>query len=131
MSSDSAVDRVFQQHIAEIESKAKESYGRQKWMMFGYWKAVAIHLRKIHRMVRSDIAYIHAGFPTRFDRPIIERQSETIRQLTRSLEACQKEILDLFNQKNALAYDLGKARKALSLAEAELAAGKELLERTT
>jgi hypothetical protein len=42
-------DLVFRLHIKEAETKARVSFERRKWMMFGYWKAVAIHLRKIYR----------------------------------------------------------------------------------
>ncbi len=45
---------VLDRHIAEAEGKAKASYERQKWMMFGYWKAIGVHLRKIKREFRKE-----------------------------------------------------------------------------
>ncbi len=40
---------ILDRHIAEAEEKAQISYTRSKWMMFGYWKAIAVHLRKVKR----------------------------------------------------------------------------------
>ncbi|MCK5235885.1 MAG: hypothetical protein KAR06_02775 [Deltaproteobacteria bacterium] len=50
-----SIDEIFDQHIAEAERKAQTSYDHRKWMMFGYWKAIAVHLRKIKREVCKDV----------------------------------------------------------------------------
>ena len=49
------VDDVFTAKIQEAEDKAKSSFDHQKWMMFGYWKAIAIHLRKVQRRIRTEL----------------------------------------------------------------------------
>jgi hypothetical protein len=49
------VDDIFGELTLEADSKAKTSFDRQKWMMFGYWKAIAIHLRKARRTLRSEL----------------------------------------------------------------------------
>lgn len=51
----SDVDDIISTKILEAEDKAKTSYERQKWMMFGYWKAIAIHLRKIQHTIRTEL----------------------------------------------------------------------------
>ena len=51
----SSIVTIFDRHIAEAEQKAQVSYNRRKWMMFGYWKAIAVHLRKIKRDVGKEI----------------------------------------------------------------------------
>jgi hypothetical protein len=43
------VVELIDNHINEAEEKAKKSLERHKYMMFGYWKAIAVHLRKIRR----------------------------------------------------------------------------------
>ena len=43
------VIEILDRHIADAEEKARVSYKRQKWMMFGYWKAVGVHLRKVRK----------------------------------------------------------------------------------
>lgn len=50
------VDRIFQTYIAEAEGKAKVSHERGKFIMYGYWKAIAIHLRKLRRRIVREIA---------------------------------------------------------------------------
>jgi len=40
---------ILDRHVDEAEEKARVNYTRGKWMMFGYWKAIAVHLRKIKR----------------------------------------------------------------------------------
>lgn len=42
---------ILERHIADAEQKARVNYDRRKWMMFGYWKAIAVHLRKIKREI--------------------------------------------------------------------------------
>jgi hypothetical protein len=42
---------IIDKHISEAETKADNSYNRRKWMMFGYWKAIGVHLRKIRREI--------------------------------------------------------------------------------
>jgi hypothetical protein len=43
---------VIDRHIKEAEDKAAVNFQRQKWMMFGYWKAIAVHLRKVRRELK-------------------------------------------------------------------------------
>jgi len=40
---------ILDRHIREAEDKAAVSLQRRKWMMYGYWKAIAVHLRKVRR----------------------------------------------------------------------------------
>ena len=44
---------ILDRHIAEAEAKAQTNYERRKWMMFGYWKAIAVHLRKVKREIKK------------------------------------------------------------------------------
>lgn len=46
---------ILDEHIAEAEEKAQVNYGRQKWMMFGYWKAIGVHLRKVKREYLKEV----------------------------------------------------------------------------
>ncbi|MCK4274617.1 MAG: hypothetical protein KAW90_06945 [Dehalococcoidales bacterium] len=48
-----SVIEILDQHIVEAEEKARESYARRKWMMFGYWKAIAVHLRKVKKELKG------------------------------------------------------------------------------
>lgn len=43
---------LLDRHIQEAEDKAAVNYERRKWMMFGYWKAIAVHLRKVRRELK-------------------------------------------------------------------------------
>lgn len=43
------ISEILQRHIDEAEGKADLSQKRRKWMMYGYWKAIAVHLRKVKR----------------------------------------------------------------------------------
>jgi hypothetical protein len=49
----SNIEEILDRHIAEAENKAKISYDRRKWMMFGYYKAIAVHLRKVKRELKK------------------------------------------------------------------------------
>jgi hypothetical protein len=44
-----SIIEILDRHIAEAEEKARVAYSRRKWMMFGYWKAIAVHLRKVKK----------------------------------------------------------------------------------
>jgi hypothetical protein len=35
--------------IAEAEGKAQRSHDKCKYIMYGYWKAIAVHFRKVRR----------------------------------------------------------------------------------
>lgn len=48
------VIEILDRHIAEAEEKARKSHDRRKYMMYGYWKAIAVHLRKIKREVMKS-----------------------------------------------------------------------------
>jgi hypothetical protein len=50
----STVEEIIARHIAEAEKKAKNAYSRPKWMMFGYWKAIAVHLRKVKKELEGS-----------------------------------------------------------------------------
>ena len=47
--------KILDRHISDAEQKAKVSYDRQKWMMFGYWKAIGVHLRKVKRELKKGV----------------------------------------------------------------------------
>ena len=49
----SSFAEIIDRHIADAEHKAEVSFSRRKWMMFGYWKAIATHLRKIKREMKE------------------------------------------------------------------------------
>lgn len=44
---------IIKKHELEAESKAEKSHERGKFIMYGYWKAIGVHMRKIHREVRD------------------------------------------------------------------------------
>lgn len=48
------LDALFARHIDEAERKAGESLAKRKYIMFGYWKAIAVHLRKIRREFKKE-----------------------------------------------------------------------------
>ena len=50
----STVIQILDRHIAEAEEKAKKSLDRRKYMMYGYWKAIAVHLRKVKREIIKE-----------------------------------------------------------------------------
>jgi len=62
------VESIFDRYIAEVEEKAEINWKRQKWIMHGYYKAIAIHLRKLKRKIRTDIVSHAIGFPTHHER---------------------------------------------------------------
>jgi hypothetical protein len=41
------IDTELEKHIAEAEFKALDSLARYKYMMFGYWAAIYLHLTSI------------------------------------------------------------------------------------
>jgi hypothetical protein len=41
--------KILDSHIADAEAKAESSLKHRKYMMYGYWKAIAVHLRKVKR----------------------------------------------------------------------------------
>jgi hypothetical protein len=47
---------ILDQHIAEAEEKAQKSHDHCKYMMYGYWKAIAVHLRGIRREVKKQFS---------------------------------------------------------------------------
>ncbi|MBA7552412.1 hypothetical protein ES705_44973 [subsurface metagenome] len=44
---------LIARHIDLVESQAEKSLAHRKYMMYGYYKAVAVHLRKIARQIRK------------------------------------------------------------------------------
>lgn len=44
-----SIIEILDRYIAEAEEKARVNYARRKWMMFGYWKAIAVHLHKVKK----------------------------------------------------------------------------------
>jgi len=44
---------ILKRHIAEAEYKARVSQERHKYMMYGYWKAIGVHLRKVLRELKK------------------------------------------------------------------------------
>ncbi|HUT96611.1 MAG TPA: hypothetical protein VMW60_00630 [Dehalococcoidales bacterium] len=49
----STASEILDRHIADAERRAQLSYDRRKWMMFGYWKAIATHLRKVKKELKK------------------------------------------------------------------------------
>jgi len=47
-----ALDLINDQ-IDHVEQKALSSLAYRKYMMFGYYKSVAVHLRKVARQIRE------------------------------------------------------------------------------
>ena len=45
---------IISQAIIEVEAKAENAFKHRKYMMFGYYKAVAVYLRKIARQIKSE-----------------------------------------------------------------------------
>ncbi len=45
---------IINQAIVEVEAKADNSFAHRKYMMFGYYKAVAVYLRKIARQIKKQ-----------------------------------------------------------------------------
>lgn len=68
-------DKIWDDYVDEVEAKAKTNFSRQKWIMFGYYKAVVIHLRKLKRKIRNDLISKSVGFPTRHEREALQRCS--------------------------------------------------------
>ena len=40
----------------ELEAKAQNAFARSKWGMFAYYKAQAVHIRRVHLMMRKGDA---------------------------------------------------------------------------
>jgi hypothetical protein len=117
----SAYDLVFRLHIREAEGKAKKSFDSQKWMMFGYWKAVAIHLRKVYREVRRDFISQELGFLLPIQRPAFYQSEQELHEIRAQLELNKKRLGDLENDNASLRFDLNRSKKALANAEERLA----------
>lgn len=45
---------IINQAIADVEAKAQNAFAHRKYMMFGYYKSVAVHLRKIARQIKRE-----------------------------------------------------------------------------
>lgn len=45
---------IIEKYIDEVESKAENSLAHRKYMMYGYYKAVAVYLRKIARQIKKE-----------------------------------------------------------------------------
>lgn len=45
---------IIEAHITLVESQAENSLAHRKYMMYGYYKAVAVHLRKIARQIKKE-----------------------------------------------------------------------------
>lgn len=46
--------QIIDDHITHVESQATNALEHRKYMMYGYYKAVAVHLRKIARQIRKE-----------------------------------------------------------------------------
>lgn len=46
---------LIQRHEKEAEKKAQNSLDRGKYIMYGYWKAIAVHMRKMQREVKKEM----------------------------------------------------------------------------
>jgi hypothetical protein len=49
------LDALLEKHIEDAEEKAEKSLAKRKYIMFGYWKAIAVHMRKIRREIRNEL----------------------------------------------------------------------------
>lgn len=47
--------KLINDKIDEAESKAEQSHKRHKYIMYGYWKAIAVHFRKIRREFQKEV----------------------------------------------------------------------------
>jgi len=45
-------EQIITRHISEVEAKATNAFEHRKYMMFGYYKAIAVYLRKIARQMK-------------------------------------------------------------------------------
>jgi septal ring factor EnvC (AmiA/AmiB activator) len=90
-------------------------------MMFGYWKAVAIHLRKIYREIRRDFISQELGFVLPIQRPAFYEATRELREVQAEVECQKRRITELLNERSSLQYDLNRTKKALTLAEERLA----------
>ncbi len=45
---------IISQAIVEVEAKADNALAHRKYMMFGYYKAVAVYLRRIARQIKRE-----------------------------------------------------------------------------
>jgi hypothetical protein len=45
---------IIENYITDIEAKAENALKHRKYMMYGYYKAVAVHLRKIARQIKQE-----------------------------------------------------------------------------
>lgn len=41
--------KLIRKHEQEAEQKAQKSHDKGKFIMYGYWKAIGVHMRKLHR----------------------------------------------------------------------------------
>ena len=46
---------IMDHKVEEAEDKATASHARGKFMMYGYWKAIAVHLRKVKRELKKTL----------------------------------------------------------------------------
>ena len=47
--------KILDSHIADAEAKAEVNHQRRKYMMYGYWKAIGVHLRKVRREFKKEL----------------------------------------------------------------------------
>lgn len=47
--------KVLDKKIKECEEKAATAHKRHKYIMYGYWKAIAVHFRKVRRDFRKEV----------------------------------------------------------------------------
>jgi hypothetical protein len=46
--------KIIKDHETEAERKAESSLERGKFIMFGYWKAIGVHMRRLSREIRKS-----------------------------------------------------------------------------
>ena len=44
---------VLDKYQEELEAKAENAFKRAKWGMFAYYKAQAVHIRRVHLLIRK------------------------------------------------------------------------------
>lgn len=47
--------KLIKKHELEAEYKATNSLERGKFMMYGYWKAIGVHMRRLFREMQKEM----------------------------------------------------------------------------
>lgn len=44
---------ILDKYQEDLEEKAKNAFNRSKWGMFAYYKSQAVHIRRVHLLIRK------------------------------------------------------------------------------